>query len=54
MVVARTIPAVLDVLQINVFACRCCGVDFITEDHLTTSGTAAPEADTWLRIELSV
>jgi hypothetical protein len=42
MVVARTIPGVLDKPEVNVFKCRRCGVDFITEDHLTIAGTAVP------------
>ena len=42
MVVARTMPSALDEPEVNVFACRHCGADFITEDHLTIAGTTAP------------
>ena len=42
MIVARTIPGVLDEPEVNVFKCSRCGVDFMTEDHLTISGTAVP------------
>jgi transposase-like protein len=42
MTVARTIPGVLDEPEVNVFKCSRCGVNFITEDHLTISGTAVP------------
>ena len=47
MIVARTIPGVLDEPEIdepeiNVCECSRCRVDFITEDHLTISGTAVP------------
>jgi hypothetical protein len=39
MIVARTIPGILDEPEVNVFECRRCGVDFITADHLTIAGT---------------
>ena len=47
MIVARTIPGVLDEPEIdepviNVCECSRCRIDFITEDHLTISGTAVP------------
>jgi hypothetical protein len=42
MIVARTIPGVLDEPEVNVYECSRCRVDFITEDHLTISGTAVP------------
>ena len=42
MVVARTIPGVLDEPEVNVFKCIRCGVNFITEDHLTIAGTTVP------------
>jgi hypothetical protein len=42
MIVVRTIPGVLDEPEVNVFECKRCKVDFITEDHLTISGTAVP------------
>jgi len=42
MVVARTIPGVLDEPEVNVFKCSRYGVDFITEDHLTIAGTTVP------------
>jgi hypothetical protein len=42
MIVARTIPGVLDEPAVNVFKCSRCGVDFMTEDHLTIAGTAVP------------
>ena len=32
MVIARTIPGVLDEPEVNVFECSCCRVDFMTED----------------------
>jgi hypothetical protein len=34
MIVARTIPGVLDQPEVNVYECSRCRVDFITEDHL--------------------
>ena len=42
MILARTIPSVLDEPEVNVFGCSGCRVDFITEDHLTIAGTVAP------------
>jgi len=42
MIVARTIPGALGVPEVNVFECRRCSVDFITEDHLTIAGTTEP------------
>jgi hypothetical protein len=42
MVVVRTILGLLDEPEVNVYECSRCGVDFITEDHLTISGTAVP------------
>ena len=42
MVVARTILGLLDEPEVNVFECRRCRVDFITEDHLTIAETALP------------
>src|ERR1019366_7430782 len=42
MVVARTILGLLDEPDVNVFECRRCRVDFITEDHLTIAETALP------------
>jgi hypothetical protein len=42
MIIARTLPALHDDLEVNVYECSHCGVDFITEDHLTISGTAVP------------
>jgi hypothetical protein len=40
MILARTIPGVLDEREVDVFECSACRVDFIIEDHLTISGTA--------------
>jgi hypothetical protein len=34
MVIARTIPGVLDEPEVNVFECSCCRVDFMTEGPL--------------------
>jgi hypothetical protein len=42
MILARTIPGVLDEREVNVFECSACRVDFITEDHLTIAGTTEP------------
>jgi hypothetical protein len=42
MIATRTIPGVLGAPEVNVFECSRCGVDFITEDHLTISGTVVP------------
>ena len=42
MILTRTIPSVLDEPEVNVFECSSCGVNFITEGHLTISGTAVP------------
>ena len=42
MIVARTIPGVLDEPEVNVYECSHCRVDFITEDHLTIAGTVVP------------
>ena len=42
MILARTILGVLGEPEVNVFECSRCRVDFITEDHLTISGTAVP------------
>jgi hypothetical protein len=42
MIVARTIPGVLDEAEVNVYECSRCRVDFITEDHLTIARTAVP------------
>lgn len=39
MTVARTIPGIRDTPELNVFECCRCGVNFITEDHLTIAGT---------------
>ena len=41
-IVARTIPGVLDELEVNVFECSRRRVAFITKDHLTISATAVP------------
>ena len=42
MIVARTIPGVLDEPEVNVFRCSGCRVDYITEDYLTIARTAVP------------
>ena len=42
MIVARTIPGVLDEPEVNVYECSRCKVNFMTEDHLTIAGTAVP------------
>jgi hypothetical protein len=42
MILARTIPGALGEPEVNVFECRRCSVDFITEDHLTIAGTTEP------------
>jgi hypothetical protein len=40
MAVDRTIAATPIEPELNVYKCVYCGVDFITEDHLTIAGTA--------------
>ena len=42
MMLARTLPTITLVPEINVYECTQCNLSFTTEDHLSISGTAVP------------